>query len=76
MVTSVLNLWNQLRGLLQDIWCDWVHGGGTIQRDEQGRINWQCSKCGRWGEPVPLEEERRRVDHDITEHIKRIAYLR
>lgn len=43
-----------------EIWCGLAHGGGQIKRDEQGRINWQCNKCGRWsGHPVPLAEEAR-----------------
>lgn len=35
--------------------CDWFHAGGRIKRDEQGRINWQCDTCGRWGTPVEKE---------------------
>lgn len=43
---------------LVDLWCAWTHGGGQIKRDDQGRINWQCNKCGRWSRyPVPLIEE-------------------
>lgn len=39
-------------------WCDLTHGGGQIKRDDEGRINWQCAKCGRWARyPVPLGEE-------------------
>ena len=33
-------------------WCSWFHGGGEIKRDCYDRINWQCSKCGRWADPV------------------------
>lgn len=41
-----------------EIWCGWTHGGGQIKRDDEGRINWQCNKCGRWSRyPVPLGEE-------------------
>ena len=44
---------------LQKLWCEWTHGGGHIQRDQQRRINWRCGKCGRWGDyPVPLKDER------------------
>lgn len=46
-----------LRGL-GEIWCGLTHGGGRIKRDEQGRINWQCDKCGRWSRyPVTHQEE-------------------
>ena len=49
------------------LWCEWTHGGGHIKRDAKGRINWQCSKCGRWSDyPVPLDEERRMTDRDIA----------
>lgn len=42
----------------KSLWCDLTHGGGTIQRDELGRINWRCAKCGRWSDfPVPLKED-------------------
>lgn len=42
----------------KDKWCDLFHGGGSIQRDSQGRINWQCDRCGRWSDfPISLEEE-------------------
>ena len=33
-------------------WCDLFHGGGQVTRDPYGRINWCCSKCGRWSLPV------------------------
>lgn len=46
-------------------WCAWTHGGGRIERDPSGRINWQCSRCGRWDEPVSLEQERRLVDSHL-----------
>lgn len=51
---------------IKSLWCGWTHGGGRIKRDDQGRINWQCDKCGRWADPVPLETERRVVDTDIN----------
>lgn len=38
-------------------WCSLTHGGGWVMRDPLGRINWQCQKCGRWSDPVPLTEE-------------------
>jgi len=47
--------------------CDWFHGGGRIKRDQQGRINWQCDTCGRWGTPVEKEDEDRMIDRHISE---------
>ena len=38
-------------------WCSWFHGGGQIKRDCYDRINWQCSKCGRWCAPVEFKEK-------------------
>ena len=38
-------------------WCSFLHGGGYIKRDEQGQINWQCLKCGRWAQPVEIADE-------------------
>jgi hypothetical protein len=62
---------------MQDWWariiCRWLHGGGDISRDEQGRINWRCRKCGRWSDnPVPLDEERRTVDNAIAKDAAKI----
>lgn len=54
-----------LTGWIAEQWCAWTHGGGIIKRDDQGRINWQCSKCGRWAEPVPLRDEADMIDRDI-----------
>ena len=49
-------------------WCDWTHGGGHIERDSECRINWRCSRCGRWSDyPVPKAEERRVVDRELDE---------
>jgi len=48
--------------LLRNAWCDLMHGGGSVIRDELGRINWQCKKCGRWANPVPHGDERRMLD--------------
>lgn len=43
---------------LRELWCEWTHSGGKIERDELGRINWRCSRCKRWGGyPVPLRDE-------------------
>lgn len=47
------------RAVLRRWLCDWTHGGGQVKRDAEGRINWQCSKCGMWAEPVSLEDEAR-----------------
>jgi hypothetical protein len=46
-------------------WCDLTHLGGVITRDPEGRINWQCSKCGRWSDPIPLSKESLMIDEDI-----------
>lgn len=51
---------------LKKTWCSWLHGGGDIHRDDQGRINWKCHKCGRWSDhPVPIEEEKRVVEREM-----------
>lgn len=51
-----------------DLWCAWTHGGGQIKRDEQGRINWQCNKCGRWSPyPVPLKDEHEVINRHLAE---------
>lgn len=50
--------------------CSWFHGGGSIKRDQLGRINWQCAKCGRWADPVPLDVEHRQTEKDIAIAIK------
>lgn len=42
-------------------WCRATHGGGHIERDPSGRVNWQCAKCGRWAAPVETEDERRAI---------------
>ena len=47
---------------LKQVLCSWTHGGGHIKRDSQSRINWQCQKCGRWADPVPLKQEQRMTD--------------
>ena len=48
-------------------WCSWFHGGGEIKRDCYDRINWQCSKCGRWADPVDKQTERLSTDAAIKE---------
>jgi hypothetical protein len=55
---------------LSELWCDYFHGGGRINRDEQGRINWQCDRCGRWGEPVEQHVEERIIERDIRERMR------
>lgn len=55
--------------MFKEMWCDLFHGGGSIERDNLGRINWQCKKCGRWSRfPVPLDEEKAVIDRDIAAH--------
>lgn len=50
------------RDILKNLWCEWTHGGGHIERDPLGQINWQCAKCGRWSDhPVPVQTERQVV---------------
>ena len=39
-----------IKATLKRWWCNWTHGGGAITRDPEGRINWKCSKCGRWSD--------------------------
>lgn len=52
--------------LMRNCRCAWFHGGGRIDRDELGRINWRCN-CGRWSDhPTPLEEEARIIDRDFV----------
>ena len=55
---------------MKNLICSWFHGGGYIKRDELGRINWQCKKCGRWADPVPLEQEKRMTDRAIEAKLK------
>jgi rubrerythrin len=33
---------------LKALWCSWTHGGGTVEHNPSGLIDWQCNKCGRW----------------------------
>ena len=55
---------------IKEFWCSWTHGGGHIKRDSHGRINWQCQKCGRWADTVPLEQEKRMTDRAIEAKLK------
>jgi len=49
-------------------WCRWTHGGGRVERDEQGRLNWRCTKCGRWGDyPVSLKDEWQLIGQTVAE---------
>ena len=50
---------------LKALWCELFHGGGTVKHDSLDRINWQCGKCGRWADPVPLEQEQRMTTRAI-----------
>lgn len=56
---------------LARVWCSYTHGGGTIERDPCGRINWQCIKCGRWADPVPLCEEAKTTDAAIQKRVQK-----
>jgi hypothetical protein len=46
-------------------WCDLTHLTIKITRDPEGRINWQCSKCGLWGDHIPLSKESLTIDAEI-----------
>ena len=54
-----------IKAKLKSWWCDMTHLGGVITRDPEGRINWQCSKCGRWADPSSLSEELLVIDAEI-----------
>lgn len=56
---------------LKKLWCDLFHGGGHVTRDPTGCINWQCARCGRWADPVPLEDEAAAVGAALS--IKRLT---
>jgi hypothetical protein len=55
---------------LKQVWCSWTHGGGVIKRDHLDRINWQCSKCGRWADAVSLEDECKVVEAHMKAMLK------
>ena len=56
-----------IKAKLKSWWCGLTHGGGVITRDPEGRINWRCSKCGRWSDPIPLSKESAMIDEDIRQ---------
>ena len=59
-----------MRGIIEGIkykWCRWFHRG-TIKRDPLGRVNWQCSNCGRWSTPIPEAEEYTVFLMDMLKH--------
>ena len=63
-----------IRLILEDLaseWCNWTHGGGHIERDPTGRVNWQCNKCGRWAEPVSEKDERHALCREMVAEAKR-----
>lgn len=60
---------------LSRLLCDWTHAGGHITRDAQGRINWQCSTCGRWSTPVSPKEERQVVDRELENYRATLAKI-
>lgn len=57
---------------LRNFFC-YFHGGGVIKRDPAGNINWQCRKCGRWSDPVPMVEEDAVINADTLALLKRRA---
>jgi hypothetical protein len=63
----------EIKKILSVAICDWFHGGGKIERDPKGKINWQCSTCGRWADsPVPIEHESKLIDSHIEKRLKKI----
>ena len=68
-----------IRDFIKEVFCDWFHGGGYVLRDQLGRVNWQCARCGRWANPVPEEGENEMIDAAIRgelDHRKAIAEMR
>ena len=57
---------------LNTLWCDLFHGGGQIKRDCYDRINWQCSKCLRWSDPVDKQTERLITEAAIDAKLKKV----
>jgi len=55
---------------LKTFWCNLFHGGGKIKRDCYGRINWQCTKCLRWSDPVDSQTERLITEEAIEAKLK------
>ena len=56
---------------LKEMWCLTFHNG-RVERDNQGRINWHCSDCGRWSpNPVSLADERRMTNRDLHKHLSK-----
>lgn len=66
--------WRRLKLALADCWCAYTHGGGRIERDPLGRINWRCAKCGRWSIPVETQAEAAAVAEREAE-IARLALI-
>lgn len=63
-----------LREGLAALWCEWTHGGGYILRDPSGRVNWQCSKCGRWAQPVSETDEANLLrQHEIAQAMRDVG---
>lgn len=67
-----MNLRLILDGIASE-WCNLTHGGGHIERDPSGRVNWQCNKCGRWAQPVPEQEELSVVDMEIARAMQEVG---
>lgn len=59
----------------QKVWCNFTHGGGAIERDAEGRINWRCAKCGRWSDhPVSESDERLVIDRELADYRRRRSH--
>jgi hypothetical protein len=65
-----MSIFSKISAAIQEAWCSTTHAGGYVKRDAQGRINWQCARCGRWGDPVSIEDERDMVDYYIADYKK------
>ena len=48
---------------LKKWWCNLTHGGGHINRDDTGRLNWRCVKCRRWHDRQITRAEERRMSN-------------
>lgn len=54
---------------LRKKWCDWTHGGGHLERDEQDRLNWRCARCGRWGDhPLQKSDEAMAIERIFADY--------
>jgi len=61
----------QIAEIAAKAWCRWTHGGGRIERDEHGRLNWRGVKCGRWGDhPVERKDEWQPIGQSLAAYLK------